>query len=72
MAELPASIRGELPQLKFTVHAYAVKPASRILGIDNRILREGDTVAPGLKLEEITPDGMILSYKGYRFSRGVN
>jgi general secretion pathway protein B len=72
MAELPPSIRGELPQLKFTVHAYAGKPASRIVGIDNRILREGDTVAPGLKLEEITPDGMILSYKGYRFSRGVN
>ena len=28
-------------------------------------------VAPGLKLEQITPDGMIFSYKGYRFSRGV-
>jgi hypothetical protein len=28
-------------------------------------------VVPGLELEEITPDGMIFGYKGYRFHRGV-
>jgi hypothetical protein len=35
------------------------------------MLREGDYVVPGLKLEQITPEGMILSYKGYSFRRGV-
>jgi hypothetical protein len=25
----------------------------------------------GLQLEQITPDGMIFSYKGYRFKRGI-
>lgn len=72
MAELPASIRGELPAIKITVHAYSGKRAARLVGYDNRILREGDYLVPGLKLEEITQDGMILSYKGYRFSRGAN
>ncbi|MEO8005829.1 MAG: general secretion pathway protein GspB [Betaproteobacteria bacterium] len=72
MAELPASIRDELPKIKITVHAYSSRPASRIVGYENRILREGDYLVPGLKLEEITRDGMILSFKGYRFSRGAN
>jgi general secretion pathway protein B len=72
MSELPASVRDELPKIKITVHAYSAKPASRLVGYENRILREGDSLVPGLKIEEITPDGMILSYKGYRFSRGAN
>jgi len=28
------------------------------------MLKEGDFPAPGLRLEQITPDGVILSYKG--------
>ena len=71
MDELPPSIRQELPKTMFSVHAYSGNPANRLVGIGSRILREGDDVVPGLKLEEITPDGMILSYKGYRFRRGV-
>ena len=45
-------------------------PKDRLVGINDRMLREGDSVEPGLVLEQITPDGMILSYKGYRFLHG--
>jgi general secretion pathway protein B len=71
MAELPLSVRQELPAMTISVHAYSANPGSRLVGIDNRILREGEYVIPGLKLEQITPDGMIFGYKGYRFHRGV-
>jgi len=71
MADLPPSVRQELPAMKISVHAYSANPGGRLVGIDSRILREGDFVVPGLELEEITPDGMILAYKGYRFHRGV-
>jgi len=71
MAELPPSVRQELPAIKISVHAYSANPGGRLVSIDNRILREGDFVVPGLELEEITPDGMIFAYKGYRFHRGV-
>ncbi len=71
MKDLPLSIRAELPAMKFTVHAWSADPERRLVGIDGRILREGDTVAPGLKLEEITRGGMIFDFKGYRFQRGV-
>jgi len=71
MADLPPSVRQELPAIKISVHAYSANPGGRLVGIDSRILREGDFVVPGLELEEITPDGMIFGYKGYRFHRGV-
>jgi general secretion pathway protein B len=71
MAELPSPIRAELPAMTISVHAYSGDPAARLLGIGNRIFREGDFLATGVKLVEITPDGMVLDYKGYRFQRGV-
>ncbi len=71
MESLPLSIQQELPKIAISVHAYSKTPARRLVGIGNRILHEGDYLAPGLKLEEITADGMILGYKGYRFRRGV-
>lgn len=72
MAELPVAVQQELPSISVSVHAYSGKPADRLVDINGRLLHEGENVAPGLKLEQITPDGMILSYKGYTFRRGVH
>ena len=71
MTELPLSVQQELPAMTISVHAYSGNPGKRLVGINNRILREGEYVVPGLKLEQITPDGMIFAYKGYSFRRGV-
>jgi len=71
MAELPLSVQQELPAMTISVHAYSGNPANRLVGINNRMLREGEYLVPGLKLEQITPDGMIFGYKEYSFRRGV-
>ena len=71
MAELPVAIQQELPPMSVSVHAYSGKPAERLVDINGHLLHEGEDVAPGLRLEQITPEGMILSYKGYTFRRGV-
>jgi len=71
MAELPLSFQQELPPMTISVHAYSGNPGDRLVGINNRTLREGEYVVPGLKLEQITPDGMIFGYKGFSFRRGV-
>jgi len=71
MAELPLSIQQEIPSMSISLHAYSSKPKDRIVSINDRLLREGEYPASGLRLEQITPDGMIVSYKGYRFHRGV-
>lgn len=69
--DMPLSIRQTLPVMSVAVHAYSEQPRDRLVSINGRMLREGDTLAPDLKLEQITPDGMIFSYRGYRFRRGA-
>jgi general secretion pathway protein B len=71
MAELPVPMQDQIPKMSISVHAYSARPADRLVGINGRLLREGDYPAPDLRLEQITPDGMILSYKGYRFRHGI-
>lgn len=71
MNELPASVRQELPAMQVLLHLYSPAVKKRFVTINNQTLQEGEPVAPGLVLEQITPDGMVLSYKGYRFRRGV-
>jgi len=39
--------------------------------INNELLRQGESLSPGFEVERITPDGVVLNYKGYRFQRGV-
>lgn len=70
-SDLPSSIRKTLPVMSVAVHAYSATPGDRLVSINGRMLREGDTLAPGLKLEQITSDGMIFTYRGYRFRRGA-
>ena len=71
LAELPASLQSQIPKITITVHAYSAKPAERLVGINDRLLREGDSLEPDLRVEQITPDGMNLSYKGTHFRHGV-
>lgn len=71
MAELPHLIRQELPTMKIQVHAYSSKPKDRLVSINDRILKEGDSLIPGLRLVQITPDGLIFSHKEYRFKRDI-
>lgn len=71
LIQLPTSIRKELPEIHIAAHVYSQKPASRLVSINGRVLREGHTLQPGLKLEEITADGVIFSYEGYNFYVGV-
>ena len=71
LGELPLSLRRELPEMRIEMHAYSPKPDARLVSINDKLLREGDSVAAGVKLEQITPDGMIFSYKEYRFRRGA-
>jgi general secretion pathway protein B len=71
LAELPLAIQQEIPAMSISVHAYSARPQDRMVGINDKFLREGASLQPGLTLEEITPEGMVFSYKGHRFSRGV-
>jgi general secretion pathway protein B len=69
--ELPLQIQREIPAMTVQLHAYSSVPSERLVSINSIRLREGGSLMVGLKLEQVTPDGMIFSYKGYRFQRGI-
>lgn len=71
-ADLPVAIQQEIPKPAILVHSYASVAKARFVLLGDRKLHEGDALAAGLKLEQITADGMVLSYKGFRFHRGIN
>lgn len=70
--ELPVQIQREIPAMTVQLHAYSSQPSERIVYINSTRLLEGEYLMPGLMLEQITPDGMIFSYKGYRFQHGIH
>jgi general secretion pathway protein B len=56
-----------VPQLRLDLHAYAARPQDRFVMINMHKVREGDTLPEGVRVESITPDGAVLSYKGSSF-----
>ena len=65
--ELPDAVRADVPEIKFSVLVYATDPANRFVLINGQRLGEGDSSQPGLVVEEIRLDGVIFSYRLYRF-----
>lgn len=70
-SEMPLALRRALPVMSIAVHAYSNTPRDRLVSINGRMLREGDSLAPDLRLEQITPEGMIFTYRGHRFQRAA-
>jgi hypothetical protein len=66
ISELPQTVKDSLPQIKLSSHLY--KKDSPLVSINGRIMTEGYNVAEELYLEEITPEGVIMSYRSHRFS----
>ena len=61
----------ELPGLVIAFHLYSANPAKRRVMINNELLREGTPLANGLTVEKITPEGVVLEYRGQRFQRTI-
>ncbi|MGB5292071.1 MAG: general secretion pathway protein GspB, partial [Lysobacterales bacterium] len=59
--------RADLPDIKFSVLVYALKPADRFVLLNGQRLGEGDTAQPGLVVKEIRRDGVVFSYRLYNF-----
>lgn len=57
---LPARIQAQLPTLTITTHIYASDAALRLVNIDGVNQQEGDLLANGLTLMEITETGIVL------------
>lgn len=66
--ELPAETRANIPAIKIGVHLFGDTPAARRASINGRLMREGQQVDKDLVLVEIIRQGVILSYRGRKFT----
>ena len=65
--ELPDSVRADIPEIKFSMLVYASDPADRFVLSNGQRLKEGDSYQQGLVVEEIQREGVVFSYRLYRF-----
>ena len=68
VAELPLSVRKNVPSITFSGHVYSSIPANRSVMINGNKMREGQSVTSQLSLKEITTNGAIFKFNGYVFS----
>ncbi len=65
--DLPPAIRRELPALKITISVYDDDPDKRFVLIDHQRFRIGDDLVPGVRLNDIRRDGLVLEFRDYLF-----
>lgn len=70
LQELPAALQQAIPPLTLGGYIYSSKQAERSILINKRLRQEGDEIAPDFRLENMTPEGLILNYQGKRFRQG--
>jgi general secretion pathway protein B len=56
-----------LPALHLDMHVFADRPRDRFVLINMHRLGEGDTLPGGVHVDEIRPDGVVLTYQGTQF-----
>ncbi|WP_429080892.1 GspB family T2SS assembly factor variant ExeB [Aeromonas bivalvium] len=68
IAALPAELRQQVPRLAYGAHLYSSNPAKRSVVINGREVREGNEVAPGVLLQAIAQDYIVLGVGGQSVS----
>jgi general secretion pathway protein B len=61
------SARGGVAALHLDLHVYVTQSQQRFIFVNSRKYKEGDTLAEGPLVEQITPDGAVLNFRGNRF-----
>ncbi|MCR4300579.1 MAG: general secretion pathway protein GspB [Sulfuricaulis sp.] len=67
LQEMPQDFQRALPPLAVTIHVYSHDQSQRILFINNREYRQGSEIEGEIRVEDIVPDGAVLSFRGERF-----
>jgi general secretion pathway protein B len=65
-AALPEATRRSLPALSWSGGVYADQPAQRLVVVNGQVVREGDELATGLRLEQIGPKSVVVRWRGQR------
>lgn len=68
--EIPREIRAGLPEFQIIMQVYANEPENRFALVNGVHITEGNELSAGLVLIEIRQQGLVFSYRDYRFLVG--
>lgn len=61
-----------IPEANLNMHVYDASPALRFVLLNGQRLREGEVSREGLRVEQILPEGVLLSAGGNSFMLSIN
>ena len=67
LEQLSQQKKDQVPTLMYSRHDYSSQASQSRVLINGKTAKVGDTVASGVKLEEILPDSSVFSYRGEPF-----
>lgn len=67
LSELSPQRQQAIPSIDFSLHVYSSDQDTGFVTLNGQRRRPGDQVAPGLRLEKIVDEFIVLSYKGSEF-----
>jgi general secretion pathway protein B len=71
ITDLSLDLRHRIPSLKYNEHDAGGRSSDRHVVLNGNLYRQGDTVADGLRLVEISESGIVLEFEGERFRLGA-
>jgi general secretion pathway protein B len=57
----------DAPQLVISGGVYSANPLQRRLIVNGQVVKEGADLGAGVVLEQITPDGVVLAFRGSHY-----
>lgn len=68
---LPPSVQRQIPDMTFSSHIYSDDADLRMVNINGTFMSEGDMIADGVRVDRITEDGVVVSFKHYLIEMSV-
>ncbi|MEZ5502902.1 MAG: general secretion pathway protein GspB [Halioglobus sp.] len=67
LSSLSQQTKDGVPTLYYQRHDYSANPAESSVVLNGATVKVGGSPVPGMRVEEILPDSVVLSYQGTRF-----
>lgn len=67
LADLSQNTKDAIPTLYYLRHDYSSDTSQSSVTLNGNTVKTGGSVVPGMKVEEILPDSVVLNYQGTQF-----
>ncbi|MGF1686334.1 general secretion pathway protein GspB [Photobacterium japonica] len=68
LADMPMAMKNRIPKLDFQTHIYSSSPDSRWVKVNGEEAYEGDEIAPGVVLKQISPRNVAFTFEKFLIS----